>query len=54
MPKKNLDSKKKQLDKIVKDFYKEFDKLEGEYQDLVNELIKRISERKLREIKKGL
>lgn len=52
---KNKNNKKEQeLKKVLNSFYKEVDKLEEEYNELVNELIKRISERRLREIKKEL
>lgn len=42
---------KKQLDKIMGDFYAQLGKYEMEYQNLINELIKRLSERRLRELK---
>ncbi|MEA3272163.1 MAG: hypothetical protein U9P90_00670 [Patescibacteria group bacterium] len=48
-----MKNKQQQLDKIMRDFYAELGKYEMEYEELTNELIKRLAERRLQELKKS-
>lgn len=49
-----MENKKKQLDKIMSDFYKRFNVLKEEYEDLVNELVRRLAEKRLEQLKKKM
>lgn len=51
---KKIDKRLKELEKIMSDYYRRLGKYELEYQDLVNELVKKMAEKKLEDIKKDI
>lgn len=51
---KKIDNRLKELEKIMSDYYRQLGKYELEYQDLVNELVKKMAEKKLEDIKKDI
>jgi hypothetical protein len=51
---KKIDKRLKELEKIMSDYYRKLGKYELEYQGLVNELVKKMAEKKLEDIKKDV
>jgi len=52
--KNKIDKRLKELERIMSDYYRKLGKYELEYQNLVNELVKKMAEKKLEDIKKNI